>query len=209
MYAPTCTLPRAAFALLVALSCAGAYAQVLDCSLNDESVSPNHGGTTAGKTGLMRCVDRETRVLARETEYRDGRTIGVSRWYRGGVLQREHSVDERGNRDGVAREWNTHGVLVSERRYAGGDGVGLHREWYQDGTPRTVEHWGARTVPVGAHRAYDADGRLVAERVFDDRGRISRERDWDASGRLVRDDEVHEDGSRKRTAPGASAERRS
>jgi YD repeat-containing protein len=62
---------------------------------------------------------------------------------------------------------------------------------------------------VGPHRDYDLDGRLVLERVFDERGRITRERDWDGAGRLVRDEELHEDGSRKRTAPGAVTERRS
>jgi antitoxin component YwqK of YwqJK toxin-antitoxin module len=394
-------LPRCVPALLLALAASGASAQALDCTLNGESVSPYHGGTTAGKTGTMRCTDRAAGVLARETEYRDGRVHGVQRWYEQGVLRREHSVDARGNRDGLSREWTARGVLVEETRFANSQTVGLRREWYDDGTPKSVAHWGdggerrsealsrlgfdrdgrlselrcgpvprlddearlcghdgvarpvelhargrvvarvtyvrgalqrreqlredgtpseievregpratvrtiavdgttrrelesidgrrvrdatftergtplaerrwadglperetewylngqprrervhervadpqaggarivghaereyhdtgrvafegrwanldgrgARLVPVGPHRRYDADGRLVAERTFDDRGRLSRERDWDASGRLVRDDELYEDGSRKRAGPEAPAERR-
>jgi antitoxin component YwqK of YwqJK toxin-antitoxin module len=399
---PRLALPRLALALLVATAATAAPAQVLDCTLDGESVSPYNGATTAGRTGIMRCTEREGGALARETEYRAGRVHGLQRWYEKGVLRREHSVDARGNRDGLAREWTAAGVLVSETRHADGATVGLRREWYDDGTRRSVAHWGddgerrgdapsrlgfdrdgrlaelrcgpvprlddearlcghdgvarpvelhargrvvarvtylrgqlqrrellredgtpaevevrdgthatvrrfgpdgtvrretesvdgrrvreatfsergtplterrwseglperesewylngqprservyerradgpsgqarivghadrayhdtgrvaaegrwagadargARTVPVGPHRAYDDSGRLVAERVYDDRGRITRERDWDGSGRLVRDDEVYEDGSRKRTAPDASAERRS
>jgi hypothetical protein len=39
-----------------------------DCDINGKSVNPDNGGTTVGLTGIMRCVDRETKQLAREQE---------------------------------------------------------------------------------------------------------------------------------------------
>jgi YD repeat-containing protein len=135
----------------------------------------------------------------KEQRWAEGLPEREAEWYLNGQPSRER-VYERLT-DAQAGEMRIVGHL--QRDYHDTGRVAAEGRW------AILEGRGARTVPVGAHRAYDADGRLVAERVFDDRGRISRERDWDASGRLVRDDEVHEDGSRKRTAPGASAERRS
>jgi antitoxin component YwqK of YwqJK toxin-antitoxin module len=118
------------------------FAQVMDCDIAGQSVNPSNGSTTAGKTGLMRCVDRSTRDLLREEELRDGRFVGVKRWYEKGQLRREHSVNERGNRDGRFREWNAQGVLVREGFEANSQSVGLHRSWADDGRLNSVAHWG-------------------------------------------------------------------
>ncbi|NJN00867.1 MAG: hypothetical protein HC793_04735, partial [Aquincola sp.] len=135
---PTLTL------LIVAVSglATPALAQVMDCDIGGQSVSPSNGSTTAGKTGLMRCVDRSTRELLREEELRDGRFVGVKRWYEKGQLKREHSVNERGNRDGRFREWNAQGTLIREGFEANSRSIGLHRTWADDGRLKSASHWG-------------------------------------------------------------------
>ncbi len=165
-----------------------AHAQIMDCELGGQPVNPSHGGTTAGKTGLMRCVDRQTRELLREEELRDGRFVGVKRWYEKGQLKREHSVNDKGNRDGRSREWNAQGVLVREGHDDNGKPSWEGRFVVQDR---------GRAVPTGAHKTFDGSGRLRAEAIYDDKGRVTRERSWDEAGRVQRDDEVFEDGSRK------------
>ena len=50
---------------LLALSGVAAHA-VQDCELNGEHVNPANGNTTQGKTGVMRCKDRESGELQRE-----------------------------------------------------------------------------------------------------------------------------------------------
>jgi antitoxin component YwqK of YwqJK toxin-antitoxin module len=134
---------RFALALLLPIALSSpALAQVMDCDIAGQSVNPSNGSTTAGKTGLMRCADRSTRELLREEELRDGRFVGIKRWYEKGQLRREHSVNERGNRDGRFREWNAHGVLVREGFEANAQSVGLHRSWADDGRLKSVAHWG-------------------------------------------------------------------
>lgn len=175
--------PACAIAVALVLGvCAGPVrAQVLDCTIGGQPVNPSNGATTRGKTGLMRCVDRETKVLAREVEYRDGATVGLQRWYEAGVLRREVSVDVRGNRDGLAREWSARGVLVEESRYAHAETVGLSRRWYEDGTPASVAHWGEgggeRRNEAFSRYDYDRDGRLSGLRCgpvprLDDEARL-------------------------------------
>ena len=128
--------------LFFAVAGSSVTGQVMDCDIAGQSVSPNHGGTTAGKTGLMRCVDRQTRELLREEEWRDGRSVGVRRWYDKGQLRREYSVNEQGNRDGRSREWNAQGVLVREGFEANASSTGLQREWADDGRLKSISHWG-------------------------------------------------------------------
>jgi hypothetical protein len=146
----------------LALAAAGclatpAAAQVLDCDVAGQSVSPSNGATTAGKTGLMRCVDRATGELRREQELRDGRFVGLNRWHEGGRLRREYSTNDKGNRDGRFREWNARGVLVKEGVESNASSVGLHREWRDDGTLRSVAHWGE----PGGERRNEAQSRMA------------------------------------------------
>ena len=146
---------------------------VESCDLNGEHVNPNNGNTTAGKTGLMRCRDGDGGRLLREQELKGGVFVGVVRDYgRDGALEREYSVNERGNRDGLWRECER-GELVSEQH------------WFLNGQPRDRTDYAS------------VDGKLRAEIVYDERGRPTDERELDASGKVVRDDEFSEDGSRK------------
>ena len=151
-------------AALLALANAS-QAQVMDCDIGGQSVNPSHGGTTAGKTGLMRCVDRQTRELLREEELRDGRFAGVKRWYEKGQLRREHSVNDKGNRDGRAREWNAQGVLVREGFEANSASIGLHREWFDSGKPKSMGHWGEaggeRRNEAASRFEFNRDGQLT------------------------------------------------
>jgi antitoxin component YwqK of YwqJK toxin-antitoxin module len=119
------------------------HAAILDCELNGQSVSPNNGSTTAGKTGLMRCVDRDTKQLAREEELRDGKFMGLSRFYKDGVLEREHSVNEKGNRDGRSREFGKNGQVLRDETYRNGSTTGLTRSWYESGTIKRVTFYGS------------------------------------------------------------------
>ena len=68
-----------------------------------------------GKTGLMRCRDGEGGPVVREQELKHGVFMGVVRYFKDGSLEREYRVNERGNRDGLAREW----ARAEPRRQAG------------------------------------------------------------------------------------------
>lgn len=53
--------------MLCALWAVGAHA-VQDCEMNGQHVNPSNGSTTAGKTGIMKCRDRDSGKLVREEE---------------------------------------------------------------------------------------------------------------------------------------------
>ena len=60
---------------VVALLSTPAWA-VQRCELNGESVNPNNGHTTAGKSGVMRCTDEDGQVRRREQTLHEGRFVG-------------------------------------------------------------------------------------------------------------------------------------
>ena len=126
---------RTIFLLISALPPLAQAVQV--CEVNGQSVSPYNGNTTAGKTGLMRCREGENGPLVREQELRNGVFMGVVRQFRDGVLQREHQVNERGNRDGLAREFaataGASNQLLKEETLSNGTTVGLARSWHPNG----------------------------------------------------------------------------
>lgn len=150
--------------ILLLLALASPAHAILTCELNGAHVNPANGHTTAGKTGLMRCKDADTGAIQREQELRDGRFIGAVRYYRDGVLHREHSVNERGNRDGVAREYaataGSRNPLLREETLRNGTTVGLARSWYPNETLRRVSFHGD-------------DGREQAVAEFNDKGQLS------------------------------------
>ena len=116
---------------------------VESCDLDGQPVNPANGYTTQGKSGLMRCRDGEGGPVVREQELKNGVFMGVVRYFKDGSLEREYRVNERGNRDGPAREWarTTNAgkpVLVREETYRNGSTVGLARSWYSSGQLRRV-----------------------------------------------------------------------
>ncbi|MFT3956509.1 MAG: hypothetical protein QM722_19635 [Piscinibacter sp.] len=130
------------------------------CELNGVHVNPANGHTTAGKTGLMRCKDADSGVLQREQELRDGKFMGLVRFYRNGVLEQEHSVNERGNRDGVARTYaataGAKNPLLREETMRNGTTVGLARSWHAGGALRRASLSRRRRPRAGGGRVQRA-----------------------------------------------------
>lgn len=119
-----------------------ALARPLDCAIAAEPINPANGHTTAGKTGMMRCREPRSGLLVREQEIRNGVFMGVVRHYDArGELQREYSVNERGNREGVAREFNGK-QLVLEENMRNSSRVGIMRRWHPNGQLQRVIFYG-------------------------------------------------------------------
>ncbi len=155
----------------LALLAASAHA-VQECDIDGVSVNPANGNTTKDKTGIMRCREGANGPLQREQELRQGRFMGIERFYRDGVLEREQHVNENGNRDGVSRQYAAPAapggkpVLVGEETARNGSTVGLARRWYPTGTPKRVAFFddASREVAVAE---FNADGRLADLRCGD------------------------------------------
>lgn len=146
--------------VLLLLSCSAAMA-VQDCELNGEHVNPANGHTTEGKTGMMKCRERDSGVLVREQELRAGKFVGLVRYYnREGKLEREFSVNEKGNRDGLAREFFPDGRVMREETNRNGSTVGTSRAWHANGALKRIA-------------VRSDDGRSeIAEAEFNDRGQL-------------------------------------
>jgi len=150
-------------AVLCVVAAAPALA-VQSCELNGQHVNPDNGNSTAGKTGLMRCRDGEGGPVVREQELQGGVFKGAVRYYNDGQLEKAWSVNERGNRDGVAREYargadGAKPVLVREESYRDGRTVGIARSWYQNGQLRRVSFHGDDDREV-ASAEFTPDGKL-------------------------------------------------
>jgi antitoxin component YwqK of YwqJK toxin-antitoxin module len=119
-------------ASLLASLLTGAAHAAQDCELNGASVNPDNGSTYAGKTGIMKCVDRETRKFLREVEYRSGRAVG----YRKSVDMSGKTVignyNEQGNRDGAFRELDAEGNLIAEENYVNGSTSGIQVHYHKN-----------------------------------------------------------------------------
>jgi antitoxin component YwqK of YwqJK toxin-antitoxin module len=138
-------MKRIAHAALGWLLCLpGAWA-VPACSIGGQPVNPANGATTAGKTGLMRCLDGPDGPLLREEELRNGRFVGAVRTYRDGLLHQDYSVNERGNRHGLQREYAASkgaNPLLQEQTFRDGTGMGVARAWYHSGRLRSISFHG-------------------------------------------------------------------
>lgn len=164
-------------ALLLALSGTVAHA-VQDCELNGERVNPANGNTTQGKTGVMRCTDRDSGELQREQELRNGVFMGTVRYYDRGKLAKEHSVNAKGNLNGRAREFYPDGQVLREATYDDAHEVGLVRSFHPNGQLRRVafyddpggERASAEFTPAGQLSALRcADKPLLAPTLDDAR----------------------------------------
>ncbi|MEP7301977.1 MAG: hypothetical protein ABI699_10650 [Caldimonas sp.] len=175
---------KPAFVLALALAGAGLALPapaVQVCELNGQHVNPSNGSTTEGKTGLMRCREGEGGPVAREQELQQGRFMGVVRYFKDGAIEREYSVNERGNRDGLAREWaraesGGKAVLVREETLRDSRTVGIARNWYPNGQLRRVAFHGddreqasAEFTPQGQLSELRCAARPVLGNDFDDK----------------------------------------
>lgn len=130
-----------------------------DCSLNGESVSMYNGATTAGKTGIIQCKDRETGKLSREREIKAGKIYGLSRQYRDGILVLEFRDEENGQRHGLTREYASNGKLIKEETEDHGKRKGLQREWTAEGKLKKLELIGNSEAESASIR-WNADGSI-------------------------------------------------
>ncbi|MBO9514623.1 MAG: hypothetical protein J7549_10950 [Variovorax sp.] len=153
----------AAAALLLAH---GAAHAVQDCEINGLAVNPANGATTAGKSGLMRCRDRDTRELVREQQIQSGTFQGVVRSYDKGKLAKEYSVNATGNMHGLAREFASNGRVVREATYDDGHETGLVRSFYPTGQLRRVTYF-ADSAGERAFAEFTERGQLSALRCGD------------------------------------------
>lgn len=113
---------------------------VQDCDLDGEHINPDNGSTTQGKSGIMRCRDRDSGLLQREEELRNGAYVGLVRFYDyNGRLQREFSRNEEGNEDGRSREFSpANRAMIRESNYRNGTLVGISRSFYPSGQSKRV-----------------------------------------------------------------------
>jgi len=165
--APASTTARrrlCAAAALLAVS-AAAHA-VQDCELNGQPVNPANGGTTAGKTGVMRCKERDSGLLVREQQLQSGIFMGLVRFYENGKLAKEHSVNARGNIEGRAREFSPTGQVLRDATYEDGHEVGLARSFYPDGSLRRATFF-ADAAGERASVEFTERGQLSALRCGD------------------------------------------
>lgn len=139
-----------------------AYA-VQDCEFNGQHINTNNGAETAGKTGMVRCKDRDTGKTEREYELRDGKSIGLSRYFRDGKIYKEFTMTANGPHEGLEREWAANGQLVMEFTNVNGNARGLRRQWFDDGKPRKLE-WITENEREGAAVEYHASGQLASLR---------------------------------------------
>ncbi|MEO8523706.1 MAG: hypothetical protein ABI460_03195 [Caldimonas sp.] len=169
------------FALAAACFVAPALA-VQVCELNGQPVNPNNGYTTEGKTGLMRCREGDGGPVVREQELQQGKFMGVVRYFKDGAVEREYRVNERGNRDGLAREWSraeagVKPVIVKEETYRNGSNTGIARTWYPSGQIKRVAWYGdddreqavAEFTPQGQLAELRCAPRPVLGSDFDDK----------------------------------------
>ncbi|MDM0055653.1 toxin-antitoxin system YwqK family antitoxin [Variovorax fucosicus] len=207
--------------LLLAAALAAPFAAmaIQDCELNGQSVNPANGSTTAGKTGLMRCKDRDSGELQREQELKNGVFMGIVRYYGKGQLIKEHSVNANGNVEGRAREFSPTGQVLREATYVNGSERGLVRSFHPNGQLRRASFYaeaGGEQAsvefnesgqlsalrcgdrPMLAPAADDAKlcgfgGRASEVELFDTRGTLRTRAVW-ASGKRQRSENLYDNG---------------
>ncbi|PCH61667.1 MAG: hypothetical protein COC05_00535 [Gammaproteobacteria bacterium] len=131
-----------------------------DCELNGKPIDTGNGKTTEGKSGLIRCIDRDSGELRREEELLNGSFEGVVRYFRAGKLQSEFSQTKIGNKHGLYREFES-GQLVKEQMYNNGSTEGLSRYWSLDGKLKRVTFSGKeRRGEVVAYAEWADNGLL-------------------------------------------------
>jgi antitoxin component YwqK of YwqJK toxin-antitoxin module len=90
----------------------------------------------------MRCREDDAGPVVREQELRNGAFMGIVRYYKSGVLEREYSANDKGNREGLARDYAaTPGAtnqLLREETLHNGTTVGIARTWYPSGQLKRV-----------------------------------------------------------------------
>ena len=138
-----------------------ALAQPLDCDINYQPVNPSNGNTTAGKTGLMRCFEKDTDKLRYEQEYNKGKAQGLTRHYKEGKVASEVYRDPKGH-PYLSRRFHPNGQLEREEKELSNDGktsVETTHTYYEDGQLQRVNY--QENNSEKAVIEFLADGRLA------------------------------------------------
>jgi antitoxin component YwqK of YwqJK toxin-antitoxin module len=161
---------RLAFIGAWLVGAAGAAHAIQDCELDGAPINTSNGNTTAGKTGLIRCKDRDSGEVQREQQLQNGVFMGLVRYYEKGKLLKEHSVNAKGNMDGRAREFvPATGQMLRDAVYSDGSEVGLVRGIYPSGQLRRLSFASSEAGSSGerAYVEYTERGQLSALRCAD------------------------------------------
>ncbi|WP_242421881.1 hypothetical protein [Acidovorax sp. GW101-3H11] len=129
---------------LIAISAYGTRAEaIIRCELNGKAINISNGGETAGQSGLVRCRDENTGHVQREQQLQNGKFMGLERMFdREGRLQRERSVNERGNSHGRVAEFWPNGQLRREETADNGRTLGAVRRFDASGRVERVSFHG-------------------------------------------------------------------
>lgn len=132
---------------------------VQDCEINGQHVNPANGGTTEGKTGIMKCRDRDSGKLVREEEYRNGRSVGYRKFieFSGDTIVANYN--ERGNRDGESKRFDASGTLLAHERYIDGSTTGAQTYFHKNSQVK--------------RRSFYERGRALASIEYNERGQLT------------------------------------
>lgn len=144
---------------LIAILAMNPIAHARHCDLNGESVNPDNGSTTAGKTGLMRCF-RDDGSLWYEKELQAGVFLGLDRFHNEDGSLRERYVNAQGNTEGRARRWWPGGQLREEGEYRNADAIGVHQSWHRNGALQSLRVHPPTGGPATLTMEWDDGGRL-------------------------------------------------
>jgi antitoxin component YwqK of YwqJK toxin-antitoxin module len=152
-------LVKAIFLIAACASFNWAHA-IIRCEMNGKSVNQSNGAELAGLTGMLRCTEQDTGKLQREQEMKNGKFIGLERMYaREGYLVRERTVNERGNTQGIEKEFWPNGKLRRESTHDNGSTVGAARSYHDNGQPERISF--VADSRVQASLSYNKDGALT------------------------------------------------
>ena len=147
------------WSIAIVVSLPAAALAVQDCEINGQHVNPANGGTTEGKTGIMKCRDRDTGKLVREEEYRNGRSIGYRKFieFSGDTIIANYN--EKGNRDGESKRFDPSGTLLAHERYVDGSTAGTQTYFHKNSQVK--------------RRSFDERGRALASIEYNEKGQLS------------------------------------
>lgn len=132
------------------------------CELDGQPIDLNNGNSTAGRSGTIRCYDRDGAVL-REEQLQNGVKMGLVRHYQKGALYEEYTANARGNREGRMRRFavgaDGRSQVVHEEMVKDGNAVGVVRDWYPDGTLSRLSFHDERGTEIAVVQ-YTTHGRL-------------------------------------------------
>ncbi len=133
---------------------------IVRCELNGKPVNQSNGAELAGLTGMLRCTEQDTGKLQREQEIRNGKFIGIDRFFdHEGRLARERTINERGNNNGLVKEFWPSGQVRRESVEANGSTQGAMRTYHENGQLERASYTADNRQQ--ASLSFNKDGGLV------------------------------------------------